>query len=211
MLTILLIRHAACDHVGRAIAGRAHGVHLNATGRYQADALGRWLLRMRMEASAPGARLQAVYSSPLQRATETAEILGRHLNLPVTVEPGLNELDFGAWTGRTLAELDGDPVWHAFNSARASTRIPGGELMAEAVGRATAALSRMEQAHPGAWVAAVSHGDIVRGLLLRALRMSLDHIHRIEVAPASISTVEVWDGEPGRVLAVNWRPGDSAG
>ena len=146
-----------------------------------------------------------MYSGPLERATETAEILGHELGLPVLVEHGLNELDFGAWTGRTLSELDGDPRWHAFNSAREHTRIPGGELMAEAIDRAAEALARMEQAHPGGVVAAVSHGDIIRGLLLRALRMPLDEVHRIEVSPASVSAVQVWDGEPGRVLSVNWR------
>jgi len=93
---------------------------------------------------------------------------------------------------------------HAFNAARARTRIPGGELMGEAVDRATEALARMELAHSGGLIAAVSHGDIIRGLLLRALCMPMDEIHRIEVAPASVSAIEIRDGEPIRVLAVNW-------
>jgi broad specificity phosphatase PhoE len=158
---------------------------------------------MGMETSSD--RVQAVYSSPLERATETAEIIGRELRLPAMVEAGLNELDFGVWTGRSLSDLNADPVWHDFNSARERTRIPGGELMREAVDRAIEALSGMERAHPGGLIAAVSHGDIVRGLLLRALRMPLDEIHRIEVAPASVSTIEVRHGKPARVLSVNWR------
>lgn len=205
MLTILLIRHATCDHVGRFIAGRAPGVHLNGAGREQARVLGGRLSRMRADAPAPGGRLAAVYSGPLERATETAELLGRELGLPILIDPGLNELDFGAWTGRPLSELDDDPLWRAFNSAREATRIPGGELMSQAVERAVEALSRIEQAHPGALIAAVSHGDIIRGVLLRALHMCLDEIHRFEVRPASVSALEFGDGEPGRVLSVNWR------
>ena len=204
MLTIQLIRHASCDHVGHSIAGRAPGVHLNTAGRDQAQVLARWLARTGVNRPASG-RPQAVYTGPLERATETAEILAQELGLRSVVEPGLNELDFGAWTGRSLSELEGDPVWHAFNSARERTRIPGGELMGEAVDRALEALSRMERAHPGGLIAAVSHGDIIRGLLLRTLRMPLDEIHRIEVAPASVSTIQVWDGTPARVLSVNWR------
>jgi len=205
MLTILLIRHATCDHVGRLIAGRAAGVRLNATGREQARCLAGQLSRLGAGDSAPGGRLQAVYSGPLERATETAEILGRELGLPVRVDRGLNELDFGAWTGRPLSELEGDPTWRAFNLAREHTRIPGGELMSEAVDRAIEALARIEQAYPDGSVAAVSHGDIIRGVLLRTLRMSLDEIHRIEVLPATVSTLEFWNGEPGRVLTINWR------
>jgi broad specificity phosphatase PhoE len=181
-------------------------MHLNAGGRDQADVLARWLSGRAADAPPSGQRPQALYSSPLERATETAEVLGRALDLPVVVEPGLNELDFGAWTGRSLSELDGDPVWRSFNSARERTRIPGGELMAEAVDRAVEAISRMERAHPEGLIAAVSHGDIIRGVLLRTLRLSLDEIHRIEVAPASVSTLETWNGTPGRVLSINWRP-----
>ncbi|HKT59323.1 MAG TPA: histidine phosphatase family protein [Gemmatimonadales bacterium] len=211
MLTTLLIRHATCDHLGRSIAGRAPGVHLNAVGRDEARTLAGWLSRIQMKASAPVRALQAVYSGPLERATETAEILARELGLPIQIEPGLNELDFGAWTGLSLTELDADPVWHAFNSAREHTRIPGGELMSQAIDRATAALSRIELAHPEGMIAVVSHGDIIRGLVLRALRMSLNEVHRIEVAPASVSAVEMSNGEPCRALSVNWRPGGPIG
>jgi probable phosphoglycerate mutase len=82
--TLLLIRHAACDHVGRRLAGRAPGVHLNQEGRRQADALAVALAALPVE---------AVYSGPLERARETAAALGRHLELPVGVATGLDELD----------------------------------------------------------------------------------------------------------------------
>src|SRR5690242_3995266 len=203
MLTVLLIRHATCDHIGRRIAGRAPGTHLDPHGRAEAERLGRVLARNSQNGLY---RLAALYCGPLERARETAEILGRAIGTPVYEASGLDEMDFGEWTGRTLEELETDPSWRAFNAARGATRIPGGEHMSEAVDRAMADLGRLERLHPGATVGAVSHGDVIRGILLRGLRMELDDVHRLEIAPASVSVIELAEGEPRRVIALNWRP-----
>jgi broad specificity phosphatase PhoE len=63
----------------------------------------------------------------------------------------------------------------------------------------------LEREHPGPTVAAVSHGDVIRGVLLHCLGMPLDHIHRLEVAPASVSVVRLFEWG-ARVATVNWRP-----
>jgi probable phosphoglycerate mutase len=193
-LTLLLIRHAACDHVGRRLAGRAPGVRLNAQGRRQAQALAGALTALAVE---------AVYSGPLERARETAAILADGLGRPLEPANGLDELDYGDWTGRTLESLTDDPVWRAFNGSRSTTRIPGGETMGEVVARARVEVERLRRAHPDGMVAAVSHGDVIRGLVLDALGVSLDHIHRLEVAPASVTVLRMFD-EFCHVLAVGW-------
>lgn len=193
-LTLLLIRHAACDHVGHRLAGRAPGVPLNEEGRRQAHALARALA---------GLPVEAVYSGPLERARETGAALAERLALPLRQAPGLDELDYGDWTGRSLESLSGDPVWRAFNASRGATRVPGGETMGEVMVRAVAELERLRRAHPDGMVAAVSHGDVIRGLLLHALGIPLDHIHRLEVAPASVSTLRLFD-DLCQVLLVNW-------
>jgi broad specificity phosphatase PhoE len=212
MLTILLIRHASCDHVGRRIAGRAPGVHLNARGRLEAEALAGALSASATDEPQGWGKPVALYSGPLERARETAAILGARLGLPVQVRSGLDELDFGSWTGRLLEELSAEPQWVAFNAARGSTRIPDGEHMAEAVDRALAELVAMEDRHPGGTVAVVTHGDVIRGLLLRCLGMTLDEVHRLEVvAPASVSVIRLFDGEPRQVIATNWSPGRTGG
>ena len=194
MTEVLLIRHGLCDSVGRAIAGRAGGVHLNAAGVQQARRLADRLRAL---------PIAAVYSSPLERARETAAPLGKRLGLPVRIASGLDELDFGAWTGRTLESLRGEPDWDRFNAERGSTRIPGGESMGEVVGRAGAELTRIAAEHPGRLVAAVSHGDVIRALLADFAGIPLDRMLRLEVAPASVSLVRL-TGEP-LVLTVNWR------
>jgi broad specificity phosphatase PhoE len=200
-VTVLLVRHAQCDHVGRRIAGRAPGVHLNAAGRSEAEALAAALRHL---------PIAAVYSGPLERAAETAAILARPLGLPVVPAAGLDELDFGDWTGRSLDSLSGEPRWRAFNEARATTRIPGGEQMGEVVARARAELDGLRLDHPDALVAAVSHGDVIRGVLLDCLGMPLDSVHRLEVVPASVSVIR-FDPAP-RVLGVNWTvPGPALG
>lgn len=203
MVTVLLIRHATCDHIGRRIAGRAPGTHLDPHGRAEAERLGRAMARNSQNGLY---RLAALYCGPLERARETAEILGRAIGTPVYEASGLDEMDFGEWTGRTLEELATDPRWRAFNAARGATRIPGGEHMSEAVDRAMAELGRLERLHPGATVGAVSHGDVIRGILLRGLRMELDDVHRLEIAPASVSVIELAEGEPRRVIVLNWTP-----
>lgn len=195
MTTVLLVRHAMCDPVGRVLAGRAPGVHLNRPGSVQAAALG---------AALGGLGIAAVYSSPLERAVETAAPLAHAAGVPVRVSAGLLELDFGQWTGREMAELESDPLWRAFNLHRATTRIPGGETMEEVVARAARAVEDIRHAHEGGLVAAVSHGDVIRALLAHYAGMSLDHLHRLEVAPASVSALaaEKWGT---RLLSLNWR------
>jgi probable phosphomutase (TIGR03848 family) len=197
VLTVLLVRHATCDHVGRRIAGRTPGVRLDSRGRAEALALA---------AALTGRRIDAVYSGPLERAMETARALAERLGQTVRAAAGLDELDFGEWTGRSLASLADDPLWRAFNEARGATRIPGGELMSEATDRAMAELARFGREHPDGVVAAVSHGDVIRGVLLRCLGMPLDAVHRLEVGPASVSVVRVF-ADGAQVVTVNWMVG----
>lgn len=113
-------------------------------------------------------------------------------------------MDFGEWTGKTFDELEGDPAWDEWNSARASARPPGGESMAEAVGRAVAGLEERAVAHADATFAAVSHCDIIRGVVAHYLGLSLDNLLRFDVDPASVTRLAVgpWGG---RVMSVNER------
>jgi probable phosphoglycerate mutase len=193
---VLLIRHGRCDPVGHSIAGRAPGVRLNREGCLQAERLADVLGTL---------DFAAVYSSPLERALETAEPLARRRGLAVEELAELNELDFGDWTGRTLAELAGDSTWDDWNRARDSTRIPGGESMLEAVARADRGINAMRKRHPGGLVLAVTHGDVIRGLLCHVLGVSLNWIHRLEVSPGSVSLLR-YEGEAPTVLVVNWEP-----
>jgi probable phosphoglycerate mutase len=148
--------------------------------------------------------IRAVYSSPLERAIETAGPFARRKGLSVQVAPGLNEIDFGDWTGRTLAELEQLPGWRAFNTFRSGTRIPGGEMAAEVLTRASREIERLRAAHPSPTdiVALVSHGDVIRAVVAHALGSPPDLFQRIELSPASVSVLLV-DTYGSRVLLLN--------
>jgi probable phosphoglycerate mutase len=181
--------------VGKLIAGRSPGVHLNRTGRAQAAALA---LRLQ---SLPVA---AILSSPLERAVETAQPLAGALGLPIIEDSRLNEVDFGHWTGRTLSELGELPAWRDFNERRSSTRIPGGEIMAEVVSRSVAALDQVRRSPDlvGRLVAVISHGDVLRSVVAHCIGMDPDKIHSIEIAPASVSIL-LFEDDNWRLLLLN--------
>jgi probable phosphoglycerate mutase len=195
MTTFLLIRHALCDPVGRSIAGRQPGVHLNEVGCRQAEQLAERLKPV---------ALDGIYSSPLERALETARPIGLAKRLQVQTAEAWNEIDFGEWTGQALADLDAIPEWRRFNSFRSSSRIPGGENMAELLGRVLRELDRLRDLHPApaACVAIVSHGDVLRSLVAHALGIPLDLLHRLEISPASITILEL-TGEGARLRLLN--------
>lgn len=193
MTTFLLIRHATNDTVGKSIPGRTAGVHLNEEGKAQAAALAVRLSRVPMT---------AIYSSPLERARETAEPMARQFNLEVQFSEGINELQFGAWMGRELEQLAPEPKWQQFNAFRSGTRIPGGELMLEAQARIVAELERLREQHPNETIAIVSHGDLIKAAIAHYAGIHLDLFQRIEISPASVSIIAVDDNGP-RILKVN--------
>ena len=193
MTTFLLIRHAACDPVGASIAGWAPGIHLNEQGRAQGE---------RLAARLAGPPVTAVYTSPLERARETAAPLAARLGLGVHIEEGLGEIRFGEWTGRTLEELSALPEWRRFNSFRSGTRVPGGELLLEVQTRAVAALDRLRARHPGEMIALISHGDVLKAVIGHYAGIPIDLLERLEIDPASVSVVAVHDWG-ARLLRLN--------
>jgi probable phosphoglycerate mutase len=182
MTTFLLLRHATCDPVGRALAGRLPGISLNAEGRAQAAELA---TRLR------GTPLDAIYSSPIQRARETAEAVVAGRAIAVQIADELTEIDVGGWAGRTFAQLDGEAAWRRFNTMRSLTRAASGELMLEVQGRAVAFIERVRAERPEGRIALVSHADVIRGLVAHLAGIPLDLFQRIQIDPASISVVEV--------------------
>jgi len=176
--TVFLIRHGAHPLLGRTLCGRAPGVGLGEDGRAQAESIA---------ARLGAAGVQAVYSSPLERARETAGPLARRLGAAVQVEEDLDELDFGEWTGRSFESLEPEPLWGRWNAERLSCRPPGGESFQEAQARIARFLQRM--ADRGGVVAAVSHADMIKAALAHALGLPLERHDRFEISPGSVSVL----------------------
>ena len=148
--------------------------------------------------------IAAVYSSPRERAWYTARDIADPHDLTAVALDGLDEIDFGEWSGRSFAELEGDDQWQQWNEARATARCPGGESMGEATARAVSSIETAAATHDEHAVVAVTHCDIIRGVIAHYLGLSLDNILRFDVEPASISTIEInrWGG---RVRSINER------
>lgn len=198
---VLLVRHAVTAKTGHVLPGRAPGLHLSEDGRRDADALARRI------ASVP--RVWAVYSSPLERARETAAAIARALGLPVRVDPGLLECDFGRWTGKSLARLRRSAAWQTVQRHPSGFRFPGGESFVEMQSRMVGAISRLVTAHPGQTIVAVSHADPIKMALSHAIGAHLDCFQRLVVTPASVSAI-VYGALAPTVLALNSVAGDLA-
>ena len=188
MTTILLIRHGENDLVGKRLAGRLPNVHLNPHGRKQAVDIARALFN---------APIKGIYSSPLERAVETAEPLAKVLGLPIHIAPGIIELHYGDWQGRTLRGLGRLKAWKTVQESPSKMRFPKGESFVEVQERAVAEIDRIVAAHGERdMVACFSHGDIIRLLMAFYLSVPLDEFQRVAASPASISVVELGKGRP---------------
>jgi probable phosphoglycerate mutase len=192
---ILLIRHAAHVELGRTLSGRRRDVALSNEGLEQAEIVADLL----------GVEpLAAVYSSPRERAFYTARTVAEQHELKVEIADGLDEVDFGTWTGLSFDDLEGDPSWDQWNTARSIARPPSGESMEEACRRAVAAVNEIAANHADQLIAMVSHCDIIRGLIAYYLGLSLDNLLRFDIEPASVSRLAVGDWG-ARVMSVNER------
>lgn len=194
MTEILLIRHAVNDYVktGR-LAGWTPGVHLNEDGRAQADTLAQRLDQT---------PIHALYSSPLDRAIETAEPLARAKGLAIRVVDGVGEVRYGDWTGGELKELAKQDLWRGVQHYPSVTRFPNGETMAEMQARAVAQVETICAAHPEDVVAVVSHGDVIKAIISHYIGLHLDLFQRIDVAPASLTWIHLGQGGP-RLVVLN--------
>src|SRR5215217_3998575 len=182
MTTFFLIRHASCSGLGQTLWGRTTGICLNEKGRLEAQ---------RLADRFKGITLQAVYSSPLERALETAEAIARSMRLEVEKNSALNEIDFGEWTGKAFDELSSDERWRRFNTNRSMTTIPGGESFLQVQSRVVTELERLALQHPGAAVAIVSHADVIKAVVAYFAATPIDLLQRIEISPCSVSVVAV--------------------
>jgi probable phosphoglycerate mutase len=179
MTAIYLIRHGENDFVGKRLAGRLPGVHLNARGQEQAQALAEEL---------SGIPLKAVYASPLERTAETAAPIAERHGLPVITRQGLLEVDIGSWQGKTLKSLQKRKLWRMVQHAPSRTRFPGGESFLEAQSRVVHEIEELRGSHPGAKdvFTCVAHADLIKLAIAYYIGLPIDLFQRLVVAPASI-------------------------
>jgi probable phosphomutase (TIGR03848 family) len=192
---VLLVRHGTTPTTGKLLPGRARGLHLSEHGQAQAEAVAERLAEL--------AKVDAVYSSPLERARETAAPIAKARGLRVQIERGLLEADIGEWTGWELKRAAKTPEWKNVQNYPSGFRFPQGESMTEMQLRITTTLAKLRAAHPGGVIVAVSHADPIKAAAVDALGSHLDHFQRIVISPCAVTAILYGDTAPV-VLVLNW-------
>lgn len=184
MSRLYLVRHGSHGLLGKVLAGRMTGVSLSEQGRREAQDLAGFFGTV---------GVADIQSSPLERCLETAEPIGRRLGLPVNANSALNEIDCGAWTGQSFDTLSQDHRWRQWNAERGRTVVPGGESV-DSVRDRVMALVEVIQGGGAQPAIFVTHSDIIKVVLLTLLQAPHDLHDRLDIDPASVTTVDLWPG-----------------
>jgi len=196
---VLLVRHGLTATTGKILPGRRPGLHLSDEGRKQAERAAARIAKLK--------RVAAIYSSPLERARETAWAIARARRMPIRIERGLLELDIGQWAGKKLDDLRKVPEWEVVQRHPSAFRFPSGESFSEMQARITGALARLVAQHQGRVVVAVSHADPIKAAVAHALGVPLDLFQRIMIGTASITAI-AYGRTNATVLTVNSSDGE---
>jgi len=193
MTTLLLIRHATTAATGQRLGGRTQAP-LDDNGRAQATATAERL------ADLP---LKAVYTSPLARTTQTAELIARPHKLTPIPDAGLLEIEYGRWTDRALKPLYKHRLWPVIQARPSLVRFPEGETIREAQVRAVDALEALVAKHKTTVIAAVTHADVIKAVVAFYLGEPLDLFQRLVVSPASVTVLHLSPGGQPALLRFN--------
>lgn len=198
MPTFLLIRHGENDYLKAGkLPGRVPGIDLNERGREQAAALGQAL---------KDAPLAAIYSSPLERAVQTATPIAAGRDLEIGLISDLMDTDVGIWQGQELKKLYKLPEWKIVQQAPSRFTFPEGESFLTCQARIVAVFESLAAKHADdELVAVVFHADPAKLVLAYYLGMPLDTFQRLACDTASLSILCL--GKTGaQVAGMNLKP-----
>ena len=197
---IIFVRHGRTPTTGTKLPGWAPNLHLSDEGKSQAEMIAKEIKKS--SSSFLGTKVSAVYASPMERTQETAKPIAKTLNLRVRTLQGLNECDFGDWTGRRLRDLSKLKSWSTIQKQPSSFRFPNGESFTEMQNRMLKTVDKILERHSGETVVCVSHADPIKAILASAVGTPLDLFQRILVGPCSASVV-LYTKERPLVLTLN--------
>lgn len=186
MLRIILIRHGKTSWNGNwRIQGHSN-IELSPEGIAEAELLA---------ANFPLQKVEAIYSSDLQRAKSTAEILAKRFNLPVHTTPELRETNFGDWEGKTLAEMEKiDPVnCENFFRNPEELKINNAESFSHVQERAMNAIKKIIAAHQTGNIIVVAHGAINRTVLCSILEIPLKKMWALSQFNTAVNIIRFED------------------
>jgi len=196
-MRIFLLRHGATDwNLARRCQGTTD-LELNETGLRQAEAAAHELSREKID---------AVYSSRLRRALQTAGAVSRFHKLAVTVEESLRELDHGEIEGLTFAEIQATrpDFLREWRERPAEADIPGGERLIEVEKRAWDGLCRIVGRHGAEeTIVVVSHNFPILAVLCRITGTPLDQYRSFHLEPGEVVRLSYEPHETWSLVAKN--------
>ena len=199
MPLLLLIRHGENEYVKTGkLPGHLPGIHLNERGQKQAQVLGEALKDV---------PLKAIYSSPLERAMETAGPIAESHQLEIIQEPGLRDANVGRWEGKSIRALRLTNAWKVVQQSPSRFHFPEGESFMDLQTRIVNVLEGIVIKHnkPKDIVAVVFHADPIKLAVAHFLGLPLDHFQRLSCDTGSLTALNV--GEMGaNLLKLNQRP-----
>ena len=178
---IIFLRHGqAKNNTDRILAGRTPGVPLTDTGIKQAKQTGKLLEDM---------NISAIYSSPIQRAKHTAEIVGEHNSVDVTIDDRLIELDMGKFTGVPYDEIftNHGNVFMKFYNGELEIAHNGVETFADVKKRVLGIVDHVIEKHPDENVVLVTHMDPIKAMLSTIVDLSPTNLFELIIANASLN------------------------
>jgi len=194
LVKIILVRHGETDwNQLRRVQGANSNTNLSQKGKEQAESLA---LRLKPE------RIQAIYSSPLQRALDTARAIADNHQMEVVIEPALTEIDVGELEGIHLEKIGKRLDQLLTSQGEALLKMPGGESLAEVQQRVWSTIQRLIGRHSDGVIVVVSHYFVILTIICSVLNLPLSHIGRLRLGVGSISTI-TFDGEVPRLLLFN--------
>lgn len=187
MMRLILVRHGQTEWNANGRYQGQSNVALSELGRRQAECLA---------AGFPVQGLDAIYSSDLDRARETAECIGRKFGVPVRKEPAFRELSFGDWEGLTYQEIS--TRWpkeaNKLFTAPDELRIPNGETFQDLQARALAKIDTLYKAHIDETVAVFAHGAINKTILSGLMHIPLHYLWSLRQDNTAVNILRLDDG-----------------
>jgi alpha-ribazole phosphatase/probable phosphoglycerate mutase len=149
---------------------------------------------------------QAIVSSPLSRCRAFAEALAAEMGVPLVMDDRLKEVAFGAWEGRTPADLKAEDPNLIFNFKRdpIGARPAGAEDLHGFQSRVAQAFDAMVEAYRGRHVLVVTHAGVIRMAICHVLGMPVAHAYRLQVGSAAMARFRVEEKPAGRLAQLLW-------
>jgi len=195
MLRILLIRHGETEwNRERRIMG-TEAIGLNETGRLQS---------LHMKEALGGVPVDLVYSSPVLRARETAEVLCEERDLDPLLDKRLEEIAYGEWVGKTFEEVQAMPGYTPYYKRLDTPVAPQGETLYQVRDRAMAFTQDIKKNTDAETVLVVSHADWIKVLVMEILEIPFQNIWKFRIDNVSVSLLES-EKNWNRIICINQR------